>query len=121
MPLGNRSLLEKAGVPASRIREMDWRAKTSLTVGDSFLTVTATPAQHFPGRSLTDRNRALWASWAMQWNAFSVWFGGDTSYNDVQIKKIGQRIGTSGLNARYRFTGVPSSFPPSIRLTLPRS
>ena len=93
VPLGNRSLLEKAGVPASRVREMDWWVEASMTLGDSSLTVTATPAQHFSGRSLTDRNRALWASWVMQWNDFSVWFGGDTGYNNVQFKQIGQHFG----------------------------
>lgn len=93
VPLGNRRLLAKAGVPESRIREMDWWATSSLTVGVASLVVTATPAQHFSGRSLTDRNRALWASWAVQWNDFSAWFGGDTGYNDVQFKEIGRRFG----------------------------
>jgi N-acyl-phosphatidylethanolamine-hydrolysing phospholipase D len=93
VPLGNRSLLAKAGVSASRIQEMDWWATAGVTVGGTSLTVTATPAQHFSGRSLTDQNRALWASWAVQWKDFSVWFGGDTGYNDVQFKEIGRHFG----------------------------
>ena len=92
VPLGNRRLLAKAGIPDERVRELDWWAASSLTVGGEPLVLTATPAQHFSGRSLTDRNQALWASWAIEWNDFSVWFGGDTGYNDVQFKEIGHRF-----------------------------
>ena len=92
VPLGNRRLLAKAGILDERIREMDWWDASSLTVGGEALVLTATPAQHFSGRSLTDRNQALWASWAMEWNDFSVWFGGDTGYNEVQFKEIGHRF-----------------------------
>ncbi len=92
VPLGNRRLLAKAGIPVERIHEMDWWAASSLTVGGEPLVLTATPAQHFSGRSLTDRNQALWASWAIEWSDFSAWFGGDTGYNEVQFKEIGHRF-----------------------------
>ncbi|CAD6574876.1 MAG: hypothetical protein CYPHOPRED_005530 [Cyphobasidiales sp. Tagirdzhanova-0007] len=63
----------------------------SPTVGDSSsLKVTCTPCQHFSGRSASDGNCSLWASWAVEQlpgtdkqAGCKVWFGGDTAYRAV--------------------------------------
>lgn len=93
VPLGIGEWLEKRGIAASRIVELDWWETYEADIRGESLVVTATPAQHFSGRSLTDRDRRLWASWAFQWQDFTAWFGGDTGYNDTQFVEIGERIG----------------------------
>ena len=67
---------------------MDWW-QTHTT---SDLTVTALPSQHWSYRSVFDTNQSLWASWSFQWPSFSSWFGGDTGYNSVQFKEIGEYL-----------------------------
>ncbi len=93
VPLGIKPWMIKRGIDAARIVEMDWWDESTITVDGVELTLTSTPSQHFSGRSLFNRNQTLWASWGITWSDFSVWFGGDTGYNDVQFKEIGQRLG----------------------------
>ncbi|MFP3616095.1 MBL fold metallo-hydrolase, partial [Paraburkholderia sp. SIMBA_050] len=56
------------------------------------LTLTATPAQHFSGRSLFDGNSTLWASWVIVADDLRVFFSGDTGYFDG-FRTIGERLG----------------------------
>ena len=92
VPLGLRDWFLDAGISGERVVEMDWWDAQQLTIGGHQVTVTATPSQHFSGRGLTDRNRTLWASWNIAWSDFGAWFGGDTGYNDLQFKEIGERM-----------------------------
>jgi len=92
VPLGLRDWLMRVGIDAGRISEMDWWDSERVASRRGDVIVTATPSQHVSGRTLTDRNRRLWAAWAIAWDDFSVWFGGDTGYNDVQFKTIGDRF-----------------------------
>ncbi|NIP14195.1 MAG: MBL fold metallo-hydrolase [Pseudomonadales bacterium] len=92
VPLGLKQWLVDAGIDPSRVVELDWWEEQTVDPGGSALKVTATPTQHVSGRTLTDRNKRLWAGWAMEWDDFTVWFGGDTGYNDVQFKDIGDRF-----------------------------
>ena len=93
VPLGIKRWLLKRGIDAARIVEMDWWDETQLSVGVVDLTLTSTPAQHFSGRGLFNRDQTLWTSWSLAWADFRVWFGGDTGYNNVQFKQIGERLG----------------------------
>ena len=74
VPLGVGAHLERWGVAASRITELDWSESTTL----GSLTFTATPARHFSGRGLTDRNHTLWASWSVAGPTHRVFHSGDT-------------------------------------------
>ena len=51
------ALLADWGVPRDKIVELDWWQEFSL---DQKLLIVATPAQHFSGRGITDRNETLW-------------------------------------------------------------
>jgi N-acyl-phosphatidylethanolamine-hydrolysing phospholipase D len=93
VPLGLREWFEKHGIDAERITELDWWDVRVIELPTTAITITATPSQHFSGRGVNDRNRTLWAAWALQWPDFSVWFGGDTGYNPIQFKEIGARFG----------------------------
>ncbi len=90
VPLGVGAHLEYWGVPAERIAERDWWGE--VTVGD--LTLTATPARHFSGRSLVmaDRDETLWAGWAVAGPSHRVYYSGDTGMFPG-FAEIGQRLG----------------------------
>ena len=70
------------------MRQFDWWQSVEID-GISF---TATPAQHFSGRSLFDGNSTLWASWVIVDDDLRVFFSGDTGYFDG-FKTIGERLG----------------------------
>lgn len=90
VPLGVGAHLEHWGVPASRIVELDWWQ--SETIGD--LTLTATPARHFSGRSLvlSDADQSLWAGWAMRGPVHRAYYSGDTAMSPG-LTEIGERLG----------------------------
>lgn len=89
VPLDNRAYLNSAGIDDEQILEFDWWDQRRL----DGLTVTATPSKHWSKRTPWDTNEALWAGWHLDFGDFSVWFGGDTGYNNVQFKRIGERCG----------------------------
>ncbi|MEU0405113.1 MBL fold metallo-hydrolase [Streptomyces sp. NPDC006197] len=76
VPLGVGAHLERWGVPASRLRELDWNESTE--VGE--LRLTATPARHFCGRGLRNKQHTLWASWVVRGPAHRIFHSGDTGY-----------------------------------------
>ena len=88
VPLGVGAHLVKWGVPESAITELDWW--DDVAVGG--LTITATPARHFSGRSLTDQSRTLWAGYAITGSAQRVFYSGDTALHD-EFVAIGERLG----------------------------
>ncbi|TKC87685.1 hydrolase [Trinickia terrae] len=87
-PLGVGDRLIEWGVDAAKVRQFDWWQGTQID-GLSF---TATPSQHFSGRSLFDGNSTLWASWVIVDGDLRVFFSGDTGYFDG-FKTIGERLG----------------------------
>ncbi len=88
-PLGIGSHLEAWGIDPAKIVELDWWENTDITPS---LTLTATPARHFSGRGLTDRNQTLWASYVLQTSHHRIYIGGDSGY-DTHYKEIGEKFG----------------------------
>ncbi|NBF02745.1 hydrolase [Pseudomonas sp. Fl5BN2] len=87
-PLGVGDTLIKWGVPAAKVRQLDWWQGCEVD-GIRFV---ATPSQHFSGRGLFDGNHTLWASWVMIDGPTRIFFSGDTGYFDG-FKRIGQQYG----------------------------
>lgn len=87
VPLGVGGHLEKWGVAKEKITELYWHE--SLKVNDVLF--TATPAQHFSGRGLTDKMATLWSSWVIT-GKHNIYFSGDSGYFDG-FKKIGETYG----------------------------
>ena len=91
-PLGVGDRLMGWGVPAAKVQQFDWWQGTTI----AGVKLVATPAQHFSGRSLSDGNRTLWASWVIEAgqgaDATRIFFSGDTGYFDG-FKAIGERFG----------------------------
>ena len=88
VPLGVGAHLERWGVPAARITELDWWDETAI----GSVRIVATPARHFSGRSLTDRDRTLWCGWALLSDAGRLWASGDGGYTSA-FAEIGARLG----------------------------
>jgi len=86
--LGVGAHLERFGVAPERITELDWGE--SASVGG--VQLTATPAQHFSGRGVADRNQTLWASWVIAGERHKVFFSGDTGLSPL-FEDIGRRHG----------------------------
>lgn len=88
VPLGVGSHLEHWGIEESRIEELDWWDEVKIGP----ITFVATPAQHFSGRTLSDRDKTLWSSWAILGPEHRIFYSGDTGYFEA-FKEIGERLG----------------------------
>lgn len=86
--LGVGARLEGFGVRPDRIVELDWW-ESVIVAGLSF---TATPARHFSGRGMLDRNRTLWSSWVLEGDRHRVFFSGDTGLTE-EFGTIRERCG----------------------------
>jgi L-ascorbate metabolism protein UlaG (beta-lactamase superfamily) len=89
VPLGVGARLTSWGVAEQTIVEMNWWDEIQPLPG---LTIAATPAQHFSGRGLFDRNETLWASWVIKTKNHRLFFSGDTGYFDG-FREIGDKYG----------------------------
>jgi L-ascorbate metabolism protein UlaG (beta-lactamase superfamily) len=89
-PIGVAQRLEKFGVKRKLITEVDWWE--SYSIPGASVRITATPAQHFSGRTIGDRNATLWASWVLESDEHKVFFSADTGLN-ADLEKIGERFG----------------------------
>ena len=89
VPLAVGAQLMGWGVPRDKIVELDWWQEYRH---DQKLMVAATPAQHFSGRGITDRNKTLWASWVIETPFHKLFFSGDSGYF-AGFKQIGDRYG----------------------------
>ena len=72
--LGVGRILQEFGVKANRTTELDWTQ--NVQVGS--LTITALPARHFSGRSLSNRNQTLWSSFAIAGPKHRIYYGADS-------------------------------------------
>ena len=115
--LGVGSHLEYWGIPAEKITELDWgeswtidkktgqppvasAISTTGQPGADAITLTATPARHFSGRTIK-RGRTLWSSFVLKTGvapgnsgapAYSLFLGGDSGY-EQHFKTIGEKYG----------------------------
>ena len=93
VPLGLKKWFNENGI--SNVVEMDWM--------DSYIIdgikIDCLPSQHWSKRTIHKSFDTLWASWLITINNFKFWFAGDTGYNNVQFKAIGQKYGPINLAA----------------------
>jgi L-ascorbate metabolism protein UlaG (beta-lactamase superfamily) len=87
VPLGVGAHLERWGVPATRIVELDWNE--SAKVGG--LEFIATAARHFSGRGFS-RDETLWTSWVINGPTRKAFYSGDTGYFPG-FAEVGERHG----------------------------
>jgi len=89
VPLGLKTWFLKNGIRSDRIKELDWWD----TVSFPNAVFKALPSQHWSARGLFDRRKTLWASWRINLKGTSVWFAGDTGYNNKQFREMGNKLG----------------------------
>ncbi len=87
-PLGVGAYLRRWGVAAGNVTELDWWQSTSV----AGLTLTATPARHFSGRSVVAQDRTLWCGWAFTGARHRVYYAGDTALQE-EFAEIAARLG----------------------------
>lgn len=87
-PLGVGERLIAWGIAPTKVQQLDWWQATEI----AGVQLIATPAQHFSGRTLFDKNRTLWASWVILDADLRVFFSGDSGYFDG-FKRIGEKYG----------------------------
>ena len=110
VPLGLGAHLQKWGVAAKHITELDWWQ--GATYRD--ITLACTPSRHFSGRTLTDRFATLWASWVIRTDSTNVFFSGDTGYGP-HFTEIGNKYGPFDLTLLE--CGQYDSHWPNIHMT----
>lgn len=86
--LGVGAHLEHWGVDANKITELDWWETKSIA---DDITLTATPARHFSGRSFK-RGQTIWSSFVIQLHGHKLFLGGDSGYEN-HFQEIGRQHG----------------------------
>lgn len=85
VPLGVNKILERLNIP--NVRQLDWYRHTMFDK----LKITATPAIHFSGRGMLDRDNTLWCGFMI--NGFkNLYIVGDTAYDDRLFKDISHKF-----------------------------
>jgi L-ascorbate metabolism protein UlaG (beta-lactamase superfamily) len=110
VPLGVGSHLDRWGVTADRITELDWHESAEV----AGITLTATPARHFCGRAIRNTQHTLWASWVAAGPEHRVYHSGDTGYFPG-FREIGSAYGP--FDATMIQVGAYSEYWPDIHMT----
>lgn len=88
VPLGVGAHLERWGIPAARIVELDWWQSARVRS----LEIIATPARHASGRISPQSDGTLWAGYALLGAQHRAWYSGDTGFHSA-LEEIGRRFG----------------------------
>lgn len=108
VPKGVKRWFKTHGI--HKVAEFSWWEH--LTLLNNQVKVTAVPAQHFSGRHLMNLNQTLWSGFVVEFLGQNkkVYFVGDTGYNPVQFKQIGERFGHMDLSLIPIGTYSPREF-----------
>lgn len=92
VPLGVEKHLIRWKVSKEKIESLAWWEETKI----NDLLIGCTPAQHFSGRGLFNRNETLWASYILKNDTYQIFESGDTGYN-THFNKIFEKYGAFDL------------------------
>lgn len=93
VPLGVRDWFLDQNVNGNKVQELDWWQIADPVRTGPNLKIEAQPSQHWSARGLYDRRKTLWASWHITLGDKALWFAGDTGYNPILFKEIGEKNG----------------------------
>jgi len=88
VPLGLGAHLQRWGIPADRIVELDWWQSTRVGA----LALTLVPARHASGRVQPRSDVTLWGGFALVGERHRVYYSGDTGLFE-EMDEIGRRFG----------------------------
>jgi L-ascorbate metabolism protein UlaG (beta-lactamase superfamily) len=88
VPLGVGAHLQRWGVHPDKITELAWWEEREW----EGLRIACTPARHFSGRRLIDRDQTLWCSWVIGDQQTRLFCSGDSGYGP-HFAEIGKRYG----------------------------
>lgn len=100
VPLGVKAWMAQEGI--GRVVELNWWQTTTLGNAEFMLT----PAQHWSGRSLTDRLTTLWGGFAILTPGFNAIYTGDTGYSK-DFQDIHARLKPKLTDGRFDFAMIP--------------
>lgn len=106
--LGVGAHLERWGMPAAMITEVEWWQRVEA----GSVKLTFAPTRHFTGRSLTNRFSTLWGSFVLE-GSKRLYFGADSGYSST-FKELGERFGRFDLAMLE--CGAYSEFWPEIHM-----
>jgi N-acyl-phosphatidylethanolamine-hydrolysing phospholipase D len=92
--------------------ELDWGA-----VYKGQCKIHAVAAQHFSGRSLWDKNKTLWCGYVVECQNKRFYFVGDTGYNPVDFRQIGEKWPDMDLCLIPIGTYVPEKFMQPVHIS----
>lgn len=113
VPLGVGVLLQKWGIGAERIQELDWWQSTQI----GSITLSAVPAFHNTGRGMFDRNKTLWVGYVFQTSTEQIYYSGDSAFGDgSHFSQIAERFGRFDLafieNGQYNLAWIDNHLLP---------
>ncbi len=111
VPLGLKSWFLRQGI--ENVEELDWWQKKEAA-GCCF---TALPGQHFSGRGVFDRNKTLWCGYSIRIFDKTVYFAGDTAYNEFYFREIGRQIAPIDLSILPIGCYAPRAFMKAAHVT----
>lgn len=88
VPEGNKETVKNMGF--SKIIENTWWDLNKITKNNYSLKITCLPAYHWSIRSGLDYRKSLWSGWMINSNDTSIYFAGDTTYDQNLFKQIAQ-------------------------------
>lgn len=86
--LGVGERLDRFGFDPANVHELDWDESIEI----AGLRITAVAAQHFSGRSASDRDKTLWCSLVIRSERRTIFFSGDTGLHG-ELETIGRTHG----------------------------
>jgi N-acyl-phosphatidylethanolamine-hydrolysing phospholipase D len=93
VPQGVGKWFRKRGIHP--LLEFSWGESQLILQDEVKITFTAVPAQHFSGRTFKDRNATLWVGYVVEVETPQgkkcFYFCGDSGYNAVDFKALGER------------------------------
>lgn len=78
LPLGDGKLFKKPLF--KNVYEYNWGNFFTAKKESDQIKCTFLPAYHWSRRTLFDTNQSLWGGWLIEWQNYSIYFGGDTAY-----------------------------------------
>jgi N-acyl-phosphatidylethanolamine-hydrolysing phospholipase D len=121
VPLGVAKIMRRWGIV--KIKELKWWEHHHIE-GVNFplsMTITAVPSQHFSGRKMWHANNTLWCGYVVELRSVlsepkQFYFVGDTGYNSIDFKRIGDRMGPMDLALIPIGTYMPTAFMETIHI-----